>query len=188
MAIGTAVEFMAFSDPDELASTTKSTQFIYLLPLIRRCASRFLMRLTSVGSPQERNSRRHNQNRASPLTSLRGPGVRLSMSRLSQGGRQVLGHVLNRSESRRGAAAPPVLDLNDSTSRRGGRPLHCGISIQPMTGVGQSRRSNTSDEFEGCPLHLQSRPNFGAAAKRGVPQPDIRLGICLAQSCEGVLD
>ncbi len=35
MAIGTAVEFMAFSDPDELASTTKSTQFIYLLPLIR---------------------------------------------------------------------------------------------------------------------------------------------------------
>src|SRR5260370_9572243 len=39
--------------------------------------------------------------------------------------------------------------------------------------LGQSRRSNTSDEFAGCPLHLQSRPNFGAAAnRRGVPLPD----------------
>jgi hypothetical protein len=31
VAIGTAVEFMAFSDPDMLASMTKSTQFICLL-------------------------------------------------------------------------------------------------------------------------------------------------------------
>jgi hypothetical protein len=31
VAIGTVVEFMAFSDPDMLASMTKSTQFICLL-------------------------------------------------------------------------------------------------------------------------------------------------------------
>src|SRR5437764_14031831 len=30
----------------------------------------------------------------------------------------------------------------------------------------QSRRSNTSDESAGCPLHLQPRPNFGAVANR----------------------
>jgi len=60
-----------------------------------------------------------------------------------------------------------------STPQYGRRLLRCGISTQLMTAVGQSRRSNTSDEFAGCPLHLQSRPNFGAAAnRRGVPLPD----------------
>jgi hypothetical protein len=42
---------------------------------------------------------------------------------------------LNRDGAR--AAAPPVLDLNDSTSQRGGRPLYCGISTRLMSAWGQ---------------------------------------------------
>jgi len=38
------------------------------------------------------------------------------------------------------------------------------------TASGQSRWMNTPDEFARCPLHLQLRPNFSAAAnRRGVP-------------------
>src|SRR5260221_7352880 len=61
----------------------------------------------------------------------------------------------------------------DGTSRM---TRECQVRICERLGVKfpgptrQSRRSNTSDESAGCPLHLQSRPNFGAAAnRRGVP-------------------
>jgi hypothetical protein len=49
-------------------------------------------------------------------------------------------------------AGPPVLDVNDSTSRRGGRPLHCGISIQPMSAGGQTRPIDTPRAVAACPL------------------------------------
>ena len=60
----------------------------------------------------------------------------------AQGGWQVLGPVLNRSESNRGRSNPPVLDQNHSTSQRGSRLLHCRISTYLMTAKGQTRTSS----------------------------------------------
>ena len=92
-------------------------------------------------------------------------------------------HGLRRLRAYAGAAACPQSDRRRQwpmspvlpTGRiahlgRAGDLLYRGIPSLPMSASGQSRRSNTSDESAGCPLHLQSRPNFSAAAnRRGVP-------------------
>src|SRR3954462_9892317 len=58
--------------------------------------------------------------------------------RLPRHSREVLGADLNRSESGRDATEPRACAAapNESTPRWGRRLLHCGISIQPMTGLG----------------------------------------------------
>src|SRR5258708_27227667 len=38
--------------------------------------------------------------------------------------------------------------------------VHCSKRGPSMTASGQKRRSNTSDESAGCPLHLQWRPHW----------------------------
>src|SRR5262249_7678358 len=73
------------------------------------------------------------------------PRVGLTLS-LPQAGRQVLGIDLNRSESRPGRRQLLLCfpTLKHSTRGIGGRSLHRGISIRPMSAMGQSRPSGRS--------------------------------------------
>src|ERR1700730_9759459 len=46
-----------------------------------------------------------------------------------------------------GRGGPPVLDLNDSTSAPGGRPLHCGISNPAHVGLGSKAEAPFFDRY-----------------------------------------
>jgi len=57
----------------------------------------------------------------------------------------------------------PCFETEDSTV---GDLLHCGISKEPLSAVGQQRRTKAPTAFAGCPLSSPKRPNLCDAAKR----------------------
>src|SRR5262245_16435610 len=101
--------------------------------------------------------------------------------KLPQKGRQVLGADLNRSES---TGCQP-----DDSTRGASAPLHCGISVPPLSAMGQSRRIDMLGAVAACPLRSESGQkdkHFGKSAF--VPIPDSCVAATASYSANAFVE